>query len=404
MIDRRPSAALILLLFLAAFVIGSAACGKSGAPAAKAAAPAKIDNPVKEASLTSITLTAEAEKRLGLATAPVEKRILPARFEQGGEIITVPGGMSRIAAPVAGKVLAPQGGTLALAGKRFRKGEAVLRLLILPPEKDILGAREDVAVKTEDLKVARSKADRASELIKTDAVSRKAFEESQAELARATAALDAAKSKLALFDGADPAAAAEHLSSLVLASPVDGVLRSIDVSLGQAVPAGTALFEVARLDPVWIRVPIYVGDLGKVDLTKDALVSGFGGAGQASALAAKPVQGPPLSDPASASSDLYFQIPNRDGKFRIGEKVRVTVFQTASAEGLAVPAASILYDPDGGSWVYVQSGERVFTRRRVEISHFVDGLAVLTRGLAGSERVVTAGAAELFGTEFGAGK
>ena len=400
--DKRTTAALVLILIAAA--IGSAACGKSDTPAAKAAAPAKIDNPVKEASLTSITLTAEAEKRLGLATAPVEKRLLPARFEQGGEIIAVPGGMSRIAAPVAGKVLPPQGDNLPLAGRYFRKGEAVLRLLILPPEKDILGAREDVTVKTEDFKVAQSKASRAAELIAVNAVSRKAFEESQAELARARAALDAAKSKLALFDGADPALAAEHLSSLVLASPVDGVLRAINVSAGQAVPAGAALFEIARLDPVWVRVPFYVGDLAKVDLKKDASVSAFSAAEHAGALTAKPVQGPPLSDPASASSDLYFQLPNRDGKLRIGEKVRVTVLQIASAEGLAVPAAAILYDADGGSWVYVQTGERVFTRRRVEISHVVDGLAVLRRGLSGAERVVTAGAAELFGTEFGAGK
>jgi hypothetical protein len=38
------------------------------------------------------------------------------------------------------------------------------------------------------------------------------------------------------------------------------------------------------------------------------------------------------------------------------------------------------------------------------VRHIVAGLAVLGRGLAAGAEVVTAGAAELFGTEFGAGK
>ena len=38
------------------------------------------------------------------------------------------------------------------------------------------------------------------------------------------------------------------------------------------------------------------------------------------------------------------------------------------------------------------------------MSSVIDGLAVLTRGINKDEEVVTTGAAELFGTEFGGGK
>jgi hypothetical protein len=58
----------------------------------------------------------------------------------------------------------------------------------------------------------------------------------------------------------------------------------------------------------------------------------------------------------------------------------------------------------GGSWIYVRSEPLVYTRKRVELSHVFDDLAVLQRGVLPGEDVVISGAAELYGTEFGGGK
>ncbi len=44
--------------------------------AAEAASPAKVDRPIKETELSTITLTQEAEHRLGLVVAAVERREL----------------------------------------------------------------------------------------------------------------------------------------------------------------------------------------------------------------------------------------------------------------------------------------------------------------------------------------
>lgn len=69
-----------------------------------------------------------------------------------------------------------------------------------------------------------------------------------------------------------------------------------------------------------------------------------------------------------------------------------------------IPFAAILYDVQGGSWVYVNESEHVYRRQRVELIETRANSAYLARGLTRGDRVVTAGAAELFGTEFGAGK
>jgi multidrug efflux pump subunit AcrA (membrane-fusion protein) len=130
----------------------------------------------------------------------------------------------------------------------------------------------------------------------------------------------------------------------------------------------------------------------------------FGRSDGTGIVSASPVQGPPLSDAGAASSDLYYELPNRHGALRIGERVGVTLVTRETADALAVPASAVLYDMHGGTWVYVRTAPAVFVRTRVDVRHVVGGFAVLGRGLTEGAEVVTAGAAELFGTEFGAGK
>ena len=186
--------------------------------------------------------------------------------------------------------------------------------------------------------------------------------------------------------------------------PVDGVLLGVFVAQGQGVPASTLLFAVASPDPVWIRVPVYAGDLADIDLAEPARVEALGAAPGQAPQAAKPVQGPPLSHADAVTSDLYFELSNPGGAFRIGQKVGVTLTFRDAQDGLTVPSASILYDIHGGTWIYMRTGPNAYTRSRVEVHHIVDNLAVITRGLMAGAEVVVDGAAELFGTEFGGGK
>lgn len=404
--EYKPMAARINKFFLIIFssLMVFYSCGRNHGPAEESQKPAKVENAVQESALSTVTLSPEAEERLGIEVTQVENRSLPGSLELGGEIISVPGSDVRVSAPVAGTVLNSKSGKVPPAGKYVKRGEEILRLLILPPEKELLGAREDVVVKQKELEVAQAKADRAKQLLTSKAISEKAYEEIQAELTRAKASLNAATARLNLLSGEDLDAAAENLSTLALESPVDGVLQRIFVAPGQTVPPSTALFEVASLEPVWIRVPVYVGDLKKIDPGKDATVIPLGENQSQTFFTANPVQGPPISDASSASADLYFEIANSERLFRIGQKVRVSLLQKAPEESLAIPVSAILYDINGGSWVYVKIASHVYSRCRVEVSHVVNDYAVLTRGLNSGDEVVITGAAEIFGTEFGVGK
>jgi len=66
-----------------------------------------------------------------------------------------------------------------------------------------------------------------------------------------------------------------------------------------------------------------------------------------------------------------------------------------------IPMSAVIYDKDGRSWVYVAVGPLTFERERVDLG-LVDGdVGELRSGPAPGTRVVTVGAAELFGAEIG---
>jgi hypothetical protein len=68
-----------------------------------------------------------------------------------------------------------------------------------------------------------------------------------------------------------------------------------------------------------------------------------------------------------------------------------------------VPYSAVLYDANGDTWVYANLEPLVYVRERVTVAYIQGGQAVLTDGPPEGTPVVTVGAGELYGTEFGVG-
>lgn len=219
----------------------------------------------------------------------------------------------------------------------------------------------------------------------------------------AEANLQAARKQLDLLHSTK---ASGGSGALAIVAPFAGRLGAVFASPGQAVAPSAPLFEVSAEDPLWVRVPVYVGELASLDLGKEVQVHRLGVLDDPLG-SARPVVGPPSANPEAATADVFYEIENDDGLLRPGRKVGVSVPILGSGgvedASLVVPRSAVLYDIDGGTWVYQVTAPQVFQRRRVEVSHTVDDWAVLRRGPAVGSVVVVTGAAELFGTEFEAG-
>jgi RND family efflux transporter MFP subunit len=375
-------------------------CGGGGS-AEHAAPAATVGNPVTESALTTVTLTMQAVARLGIEIASVESSTVAPSRTVGGEVAVPPGRAAVVAAPAAGKVLAPAAGDIPPAGASVAEGQSLLRLVALPPDRDLARVQADLRIAESRLSQAQSEAQRMARLFADHLVSARDNERAQADLVAATEARDVAAAQLRVVQGTGGGDAA-GLTPLVITAPLAGVVRQVHVAPGQTVAAGTALAEVVDVSRLWIRVPVYAGEAGGFASQGAAMVHGLGATAEGGIRAMR-IAGPPMADAAAASVDLYYEVRGKTS-LRPGERVGVTVpLAGPGTRGLVVPLAAIVRDANGGSWVYEQRDSVTFIRRQVDVASVSEGRAILSRGPAAGTRIVTAGAIELFGTEFGAG-
>ena len=71
--------------------------------------------------------------------------------------------------------------------------------------------------------------------------------------------------------------------------------------------------------------------------------------------------------------------------------------------GLQIPYGAVLYDPDGKTWAFVNVKGLSFERKSITVANIVGEVASLTQGPAVGAKVVTLGAAQLYGAEIGVG-
>ena len=383
------SCALVLALL-------TAGCSGTSSEPATHEAPATVEHPRTEAELATIKLTADAVKRLGIETVTVRSDSAAATRTLGGEIVVPEGRGVVVTAPVAGTLTGAAGPR---PGVRVRRGERLMTISpLVPAERDQrIEAQRTVTVAEAEETAARQRVQRLEQLLKDGAASVRSVEEARAQHQVSAAALTAARERLE-GTSRNPVGAR---GDLVVSAPFDGVVQRVAAVPGQTVAASAVLLELAQIDTLWVRVAVYAGDAAAIDVTQPAAVRKLGAS--AAPMFAKPVTAPLQGNPAAASVDLHYALPGAGTGLRPGERVLVELPMTTTEKGLVVPDAAVLYDIHGATWVYEDLGDHAYARRRIEVARHAGDRAVVRRGLSEGTKIVTAGAAELFGTEFGAG-
>lgn len=325
-------------------------CAADSTPS-KSPPPAKIGIPTKEADLATLMLTPEAEKRLGIATAPVERRKLARTRLFGGEVI--------LPAQAAGDTNAPRQSLFTILPS-LSSAELVR---VAQSQIDADGQVDQAKVQLDAARVALA---RAEQLLHDKAGIARAVDEARVQVSLAESGLRTA-----------------HVRRDLLGPPV---------------------LDATNPRRVWVRVPVYVGDLARVDAAAEARAGSLSGNADTNTWSAKLVSAPPSANASAATVDLFYEIQNPDGALRLGQRLGVNVVLRDDGESLVVPFSAIVHDVQGGTWVYEKSAPQSYTRRRVQMQRVVDGFAALNGGVKPGANIVTTGVAELFGTEFGAGK
>jgi RND family efflux transporter MFP subunit len=355
--------------------------------------------PKTEGDLASVTLTPDAERRLGIAIVTAESRRSSFARTVAGEVVPASGRSLAVVAPIAGRVAAA--GSELRAGMAVHRGDAVLRLTpVAGVDRDLRAtADRSVSVAESRLAVAEARLVRAEKLLADGAGAARAVEDARTERDVAKAELDAAKSRLGMLVRSP----LEADVAVTLRAPDDGVVRLVSAAPGTLVPAGAPLFELVGTGALWLRVNLFVGDVHRLRPAAPVRVRGLAAPPSDTDVEALPVDGPLTADAASSSFDVYFALPPA-APFRPGERVAVSLPIGGDEPSLGVPDSAVVRDVHGDAWVYAVVGERRYERRRVEVNRVEGGRAELARGLADGTPVVVHGAVPLFGFEFGGGK
>ena len=364
---------------------------------------------LKEDDILKITLTEEAERRLGIEYGMVKAGPVARTRTFGGEVIAPPGHTILVAAPLSGTLRAPAAG-IPRAGTRMKKGDVVFQLLpLLSPDARITltASRVDAEGQVNNARVAvgaaKKNLDRALELLRVEGGRQRDVDDAQAQFDLADKTLAAAQARLTILTQAISDADKNVTAPVSITVPTDGLLRNVSALAEQNVPSGGALFEVVNLDPVWVRVPVFVGEAPELVADK-ANIGPLTARPSPETRVARSVTAPPSANLAAGTIDLYFTLANSDAGLAPGQRVSAILQMRDVAADLTVAWSAVIHDIYGGTWVYVSAGPHTFVRQRVQVRHVHEGVAVLKSGPPKNAKVVVTGAQELFGTEVGFSK
>ena len=250
------------------FLIVPACSREQPAPAAHQPA-ATVSQPKAEADLTTVKLSAEAIKRLGIEIEVAQVQDASVTRTVGGDIVVPEGKRVQVTAPVAGTLSS----AIVRAGATVTEGAALFRLApINPAERDQAGeARRAVQAAQAEEQLARQRLQRLEQLLKDGATSMRAVEEARAQLEVATSTLNAARERLKTIGQTTVGS-----GDLLIRAPFAGTILSVSAAEGQTVSSSAPLAEIAQVSTLWVKVPLYAGDAEAIDATKPAAVTTLG--------------------------------------------------------------------------------------------------------------------------------
>jgi len=257
----------------------------------------------------------------------------------------------------------------------FKEGERVAKDAILLKLDDSV-QQADLDRARANLKLSKTKHERAIDLRKRGFLSSQALDESENSLkvAQADAELMEARS-----------------SKATIRAPFAGTIGLRQIRVGDYVKEGQDIVNLESLDPLKVdfRVPelalSLLRDGQTLQLALDAIPDRVYD-GRVYAINT-------LIDANGRAVVIRAQVPNRDGRLRPGMFARVRLFTSGSKESIVVPEESLF--PVGDDKYVYKVVDNKAQRQKIEIGARRDGKVEVLNGLVPTDVVVTAGVIKL---------
>ena len=338
-------------------------------PAAQDHAAHQIQAPAppEGAENLAVQLTPDEQLQIGVQTTEVRRRTV-------GEQITA-----------AGRVEEPE---TAIRTISARVGGRIDRLLVNFTGQPVLSGQPVAEIYSPEIVTAAEEYKLAVENRQHLAVSRQA-----AAIAQADALVEASRRRFELWgltaEQIDEVTAAPQTPiHITIASSASGIIRTRNVTEGQYVSAGDALFDVIDLSTVWVEADVFQSDIGRIRPGLRAQVL-------SDALPGVTLRGTvgfikPQSDPESRTTPVRIQVDNRGTRLRPGMFVR-SVFEIPAVTNVLTAPRSAVIDTGTEKIVYLALPGGVFQRRSIQTGAPAKDYYPVLSGLSEGDLVVTNG-------------
>jgi membrane fusion protein, heavy metal efflux system len=335
------------------------------------------------AGVTASTLRIDREmlRDLRITTSKVEEHRGGESASLLGELGVNQNAYAEVSAPMTARVV-----TLpAVEGQRVRAGD----VLAVLESGELAKARGDLATAEARRDLAQRTLDRKRGLNAEKIVPTREVQEAENEMVSADAQVRAAQSALRALGAPDRAADGNSAASLILRSPVGGVVLERTVALGQTADPSKPLFRIGDLSTLWLTIHAFERDAVRLAKGAPARIT-------FAAIPGRTFQGTVALigqsvDPDSRTVAARIDLPNRDGLLRPG--MSATAWLPVGEQGivLAVPAAAVQRVRD--RWcVFIPKDDRTFEIRPIGRGRDIAGEVEILSGVRAGEPIVVDGA------------
>ena len=347
---------------------------------------APTPTPAEPAGEAEVVLSSEALARAGIKTAPVTAM-------SAGTAVTVPGSVMANAyrevkvTPIAPGIVTKVHVEL---GAVVRRGAPLVTIF----SAELAESQTKYMSMAAMLEADHQKLERTRKLLEIGAASRQDLEEITAVHEAHATEVEAARQRLQLLGLSSEqvrtlTSSSQVVSTIVVPAPITGVITSRSTNLGQVVAMGQELLSVTDLSEVWVVGDLYEQDFKTVRVGSEAAITtpaypGLTLRGRVSYI-------DPRVDPQARTAKARIEVPNADGRLRLGMYVSVS-FTTPGASTVVVPRSAVQAIGDR-QVVFVPAGNEdgKFIQRQVRLGSTIgDNYAVLS-GLKPGETIVTEG-------------
>lgn len=250
----RPPMPRVRALYGLMALAGAIACGGSTRDDRP---PRTTQQSVAADTAQVVTMNSVALQHGGVRWQEADTRESAAIIEAPGQLVPDEDRTARIGAPLSARVVAVH----VQAGSRVRVGQALVTLLSAEAgtaRADLQKATAELAAREAAAAYARSARERAERLLAAKAAARQEVERAQADDALAQAALSSARSEVARARSAVQAlgGGAGSSGTVVVRSPIAGVVLSREATPGAVVDAGAPLVSVTDAASLWLDMSL----------------------------------------------------------------------------------------------------------------------------------------------------